>query len=159
MDMDIEESSQHFNRQDTSLSSVGSSNIVPVDDAHPFDLEAYISQYKGPQAILDRLIHIIPRCPSIALNAVQIALQQIPKLRDMSMYRGLMNAYTQAVKNANNQLPPPNEVLPFDQKWLDETIAKNKSEKIKLEVELKTYTSNMIKESIRVRLYHFIQSI
>ena len=33
---------------------------------------------------------------------------------------------------------------------MDEAIAKNQSERTKLEVELKTYTNNMIKESIRV---------
>lgn len=48
-------------------------------------------------------------------------------------------------------LPNPLEIAQLDTKWVDEITAKNQSEKVKLEVELKTYTNNMIKESIRVR--------
>lgn len=40
----------------------------------------------------------------------------------------------------------------MDQKWVDETNMRNQGERSKLEVELKTYSSNMIKESIRVRI-------
>lgn len=43
------------------------------------------------------------------------------------------------------------EIPPLDTKWVEETVSKNQSERVKLEVELKTYTNNMIKESIRVR--------
>jgi COP9 signalosome complex subunit 1 len=45
------------------------------------------------------------------------------------------------------------EVAQVDTRWADEIMAKNHAEKMKLEVELKTYTNNMIKESIRVRLF------
>jgi COP9 signalosome complex subunit 1 len=38
----------------------------------------------------------------------------------------------------------------LDQKWIEETLAKNQAERMKLEMELKTYSNNMIKESIRV---------
>jgi COP9 signalosome complex subunit 1 len=44
------------------------------------------------------------------------------------------------------------DVAQVDTRWADEAISKNQAEKMKLEVELKTYTNNMIKESIRVRL-------
>jgi COP9 signalosome complex subunit 1 len=40
--------------------------------------------------------------------------------------------------------------LTFDQEWIDTVTTQNQSERMKLEVELKTYTNNMIKESIRV---------
>lgn len=43
------------------------------------------------------------------------------------------------------------QIVQLNTKWADEMTAKNAAEKIKLEVELKTYTINMIKESIRVR--------
>jgi COP9 signalosome complex subunit 1 len=42
------------------------------------------------------------------------------------------------------------EIAQLDTKWVDEVTNKNTSEKVKLEVELKTYMNNMIKESIRV---------
>lgn len=48
------------------------------------------------------------------------------------------------------QLPNPLEIAQLDTKWVDEVTAKNQSDRVKLEVELKTYTNNMIKESIRV---------
>lgn len=35
-------------------------------------------------------------------------------------------------------------------KWADEVFAKTTAERVKLELELKTYSNNMIKESIRV---------
>ena len=45
------------------------------------------------------------------------------------------------------------ELAELDVKWADETIAKNQADRVKLEVELKTYSNNMIKESIRVRFF------
>ena len=39
----------------------------------------------------------------------------------------------------------------MDPTWLEQVTTRNQSERVKLEVELKTYTNNMIKESIRVR--------
>jgi COP9 signalosome complex subunit 1 len=50
-------------------------------------------------------------------------------------------------------LPNPMEVEQVDTQWADKIMSKNQAEKMKLEVELKTYTNNMIKESIRVRLF------
>lgn len=45
------------------------------------------------------------------------------------------------------------DIAQLDTNWADETLAKNQAERTKLEVELKTYTNNMIKESIRVRIF------
>lgn len=47
-------------------------------------------------------------------------------------------------------LPNALEIAQLDTKWVDEITNKNMSEKVRLEVELKTYMNNMIKESIRV---------
>lgn len=41
--------------------------------------------------------------------------------------------------------------MEVDTAWIEEVSKKNVVERTKLEVELKTYTNNMIKESIRVR--------
>ena len=97
---------------------------------------------------MDRLVYIINICPSLAVPALQLAAQHIFKTRDVDLYRNTTGAYD--VMAANAQLPPAAEVAPLDQAWYDEWTSKNLAERSRLEVELKTYTSNMIKESIRV---------
>ena len=93
-------------------------------------------------------MYIINVCPTLAVPALQLAVQHIFKTRDVDLYRNVAGAYDVAA--ANSQLPPAAEVAPLNQAWYDEWSSKNLSEKTRLEVELKTYTSNMIKESIRV---------
>ncbi|KAG5651159.1 hypothetical protein H0H81_009651 [Sphagnurus paluster] len=124
---------------------------APVDDAHPFDLEGYISNYSGRTAI-DRLIHITQTCPTIAPEAFQLAVQHVHQSRDPGLYQQLLTAYEQTAANADLPAPLPNamELAPLDTVWADETMTKNQAEKVKLEVELKTYSNNMIKESIRM---------
>lgn len=97
---------------------------------------------------MDRLVHIIEICPALAVPALQLAAQHIFKTRDVDLYRQATGTYDNIAANA--QLPPATEVAPLDQAWYDEWTSKNLSERTRLEVELKTYTSNMIKESIRV---------
>ncbi|KAK0447207.1 26S proteasome subunit RPN7-domain-containing protein [Armillaria borealis] len=122
---------------------------VPVDDVHPFDLESYISNYSGRTAV-DRLTHIIQLCPTIAVEAFHLAIQHIHQSRDPSQYQGLVTAYEQAHANANGSLPPISEFSTLSARWIDETLARNQSDRLKLEMELKTYSNNMIKESIRM---------
>lgn len=98
---------------------------------------------------MDRLVYIINLCPSLAVQALQLATQHIFKTRDVDLYRSAANAYDIVAIHA--QLPPAAEIAPLDQVWYDEWTSKNLAERSRLEVELKTYTSNMIKESIRVR--------
>lgn len=47
-------------------------------------------------------------------------------------------------------LPEVSEVAQLDPNWVEDTTKRNQTEKMKLEVELKTYANNMIKESQRV---------
>lgn len=69
------------------------------------------------------------------------------------MYQSLLQAYEQAAYNVEGgSFPNPMELAELDTKWMDETLLKNQADRAKLEVELKTYSNNMIKESIRVRL-------
>jgi COP9 signalosome complex subunit 1 len=42
------------------------------------------------------------------------------------------------------------EIAPLDVGWVEEVTNTNQADKSKLEVELRNYSSNMIKESIRV---------
>jgi COP9 signalosome complex subunit 1 len=68
------------------------------------------------------------------------------------LYQQVLSAYEGLSAIPDLHLPNPMDVAQVDTRWVDETMAKNQAEKMKLEVELKTYTNNMIKESIRVRL-------
>ncbi|KAH8112809.1 26S proteasome subunit RPN7-domain-containing protein [Phellopilus nigrolimitatus] len=115
---------------------------VVVDDAHPFDLEAYIAGYSGMTAIY-RLLHILERCPTLANATFQLAIQRIKAGRDVAFYRALVNLY-------NVVLPEGADFIEVDDAWSEAVMAANTNERNKLEVELKTYQSNMIKESIRM---------
>jgi COP9 signalosome complex subunit 1 len=63
----------------------------------------------------------------------------------------VQSAYDSVRSSQALGLPPFSEVVDVDQKWIEQTTSKNQNERQKLEVELKNYTNNMIKESIRVR--------
>lgn len=171
MDIDTDEVVQSSSSQQPSKSNK-KQTIAPVDDAHPFDLDSYISNYSGKvlfdqfhnvkfislnhpgRTAIDRLIHIIATCPSIAAEAFNLALQHIHQSRDPSLYQTVLSAYEQAaLSNPDLHLLPADSIATLDTQWADEVMLKNQAERTKLEVELKTYTNNMIKESIRVSSY------
>jgi COP9 signalosome complex subunit 1 len=89
--------------------------------------------------------------PSIAAEAFQLCVQHIHQSRDPSLYQNLLHAYEQVPTTSGAALPNPMELAELDTKWADEVLARNQADRVKLEVELKTYSNNMIKESIRVR--------
>jgi COP9 signalosome complex subunit 1 len=156
MDIDISEDIPQTS------SSTARKLVVPVDDAHPFDLDAYISNYTGivkhphyhciaytfrtGRTAVDRLIHIIAICPSIAVQTFHVAVQYIHQLRDPNLYQTALTALEQSLGQQAENIP--DDVL--DPKWIDDVVARNQAERLKLDVELKTYSNNMIKESIRV---------
>ncbi|KAF8551847.1 hypothetical protein OG21DRAFT_1512235 [Imleria badia] len=122
----------------------------PVDDAHPFDLDAYIASYTGRTAV-DRLLVITASCPAIAPQALKLAFNHIYRLRDPSLVQAALAAYASAIALPEGQgLPSAGDVVVVDTAWVEEVTKKNVAERTKLEVELKTYTNNMIKESIRM---------
>lgn len=137
-------------------------NVV-IDDQHPFDLEVYISQYSGkisstrhpnrkpipqfPQlgrAAIKRLRFIADECEQLAPRALQLAVELLTHTRDIALYQATVQDF--------NSRPGTRDVIPQDTEWVENTSKSNTREKDKLETELKTYSSNMIKESIRVRL-------
>jgi COP9 signalosome complex subunit 1 len=99
-------------------------------------------------------MHIMAVCPALAAEAFVLCVQHIHQSRDPALYQTLLQTYEQVANanaNADVALPNPMELAELDTKWADEVLAKTTAERTKLEVELKTYTNNMIKESIRVR--------
>ncbi|KAJ7028669.1 26S proteasome subunit RPN7-domain-containing protein [Mycena alexandri] len=146
MDVDIPEETA---QSSTQYRDSRRPNLVIVDDQHPFDLDGYIANYTGRTAI-DRLIHIISTCPTLAPEAFQLAVQHIHQSRDPSLYQQVMSAYDHVSSASDAPLPTGMDLASIDTKWADEMMAKNQAERSKLEVELKTYSNNMIKESIRM---------
>ncbi|KAG9019372.1 hypothetical protein FRB90_003476 [Tulasnella sp. 427] len=129
---------------------------VVVDENHPFDLDAYLASYtdlffnEGRTAYL-RAVFIAQRCPSLAQQAYQFALANLLQGTDVQSYITTISSY--------NALPGVPQV-PQDQAWIDKTSGNNTNERARLEVDLKNYSANMIKESVRLshrelgRYYH-----
>jgi COP9 signalosome complex subunit 1 len=155
MDVDpVEEVEMAYHGSQTEASSSRAYGAVFIDDAHPFDLETYISGYSG-RAAIDRLIYIISLSPSLAPQAFKRAFQllTVPTQRDTDYYKTILGTYDNVSSRPAVRLPPLDELLPDHSpylSWVDETNERNNAEYRKLEVELKTYTGNMIKESIRM---------
>ncbi|KZT64455.1 PCI-domain-containing protein [Daedalea quercina L-15889] len=122
---------------------------LAVDEAHPFELEIISSGYSGRSAV-ERYIQVISQCPSLALPAFQAALELVLQMSDTTLYRAVVTSYEQTAIASNGELPPLADVHQLNQHWLDDMKQKNQAQRVKLETELKTYTSNMIKESIRM---------
>ncbi|KAI6100909.1 26S proteasome subunit RPN7-domain-containing protein [Pisolithus croceorrhizus] len=124
--------------------------VFTIDDDHPFDLDACIAPYTG-RTIIDRLVAIIIQCPSIAPHALSLAFQRLYRLRDPSLLNTVISAYESVLGTQEGKgLPPVANVVSVDMEWVEDVTKRNIAERTKLEVELKTYTNNMIKESIRM---------
>ena len=104
---------------------------------------------------MDRLINIISLSSSLAPQAFKRAFQLLvaPTQRDTEYYKAILGTYESISSRPGVRLPPVEELLPDHSPylaWVEETNERNNAERRKLEVELKTYTGNMIKESIRM---------
>jgi COP9 signalosome complex subunit 1 len=176
MDVDpIEEVEMEYygaTQTEASSSRVAATWSIVVNDAHPFDLDAYISGYSGNDCIflfhpvrwvdatsgrtaLDRLIYIITHSPTLAPQALNRSLQYLmaPTQRDTGLYEVILSAYKTTASQPGTELPSLEVLIPDHTPflaWIEETNERNSAERRKLEVELKTYTGNMIKESIRM---------
>ncbi|KAF8336548.1 26S proteasome subunit RPN7-domain-containing protein [Cantharellus anzutake] len=118
------------------------STTVVIDEDHPFDLDGYISQYRVGRNAIRRLRYIAEECPQLAIPALTRALYLLRQTYDVNQYQLVYQAYA--------SYNYPNEGIPYDQAWVEDTQARNTSDRERLDTELKTYTSNMIKESIRM---------
>ncbi|KAF9237124.1 hypothetical protein BU15DRAFT_88846 [Melanogaster broomeanus] len=95
----------------------------PVDDAHPFDLDAYISSYTGRTA-----------------QALKLAFTHLYRLRDPSLLQVAISGYETAASLPEGQgLPPVGDVVIVDTQWIDEVTKKNMAERTKLEESIRTY--------------------
>jgi len=104
---------------------------------------------------MDRLIHIISLSPMLAPQAFKRALQllTVPTQRDPEYYKVILGTYESVATRQGTRIPPLEELLPDHTpflSWIEQTTERNNAERRKLEVELKTYTGNVLKESIRM---------
>ncbi|RHZ56299.1 hypothetical protein Glove_402g51 [Diversispora epigaea] len=117
---------------------------IVVDSPNNLDLESYISNYKGHTKV-DRLLFIAKRCPQLQIDAYKLALQE---LRDNSLDHTRYNAAASKLNEVLAAQGYPSYSI--DLNWVDSTQKRAKSLLERLEVELKNYKNNLIKESIRM---------
>ncbi|CEL53360.1 COP9 signalosome complex subunit 1 OS=Arabidopsis thaliana GN=CSN1 PE=1 SV=2 [Rhizoctonia solani AG-1 IB] len=115
---------------------------ITVDDQHPFDLELFISSYKG-QAAIKRLRFIAAHSTTLQADALRLAIEQVKAANiDVNLYHQLVIEY--------NALPSVHKQITPDQDWMAKVKGTKDAEGDRLQVELKTYTTNLIKESTRM---------
>ncbi|KAH7140634.1 26S proteasome subunit RPN7-domain-containing protein [Dactylonectria macrodidyma] len=116
-------------------------NGVIVKDQPKLDLDLYLQNYTG-RTRYDRLI-LIGKCSvSLCVDALKAAVAEAKAGSDVSRYREAWDCI---------RLAAPNEPeAQRDDAWIENTDRTNKLETARLELELKGYKNNLIKESIRM---------
>ncbi|MCJ1429482.1 hypothetical protein MMC29_007396, partial [Sticta canariensis] len=112
-----------------------------VKDPPKLDLDAYIANYKG-KTRLDRLLLIGSSSTYLCLEALKAAIAESKLGKDVGRY-------DIAVSTLQEIAPGDPDAIP-DLGWLDSTTKQVKAETDRLELELKGYKNNLIKESIRM---------
>ncbi|KAI1828418.1 26S proteasome subunit RPN7-domain-containing protein [Xylaria intraflava] len=114
---------------------------VIVKEVPKFDLELYISNYKG-RTRLNRLLLIGQCSVPLCLDALKYAVLEAKKGKDVQRYREALDCL---------RVAGPNEPeARFDDAWVHATEKSNKNLTHQLEAELKGYKNNLVKESIRI---------
>ncbi|ORY82347.1 26S proteasome subunit RPN7-domain-containing protein [Leucosporidium creatinivorum] len=135
--------------------------IVRVEPDSPFELDQVANSYEGRSKI-NRLLYIANSAPALAGPALTQALSTIKETTlDVSLYEQAFHLYRQtisAIQAGENTSPlavawyesvKGNEVG-LDRVWMEAARKEGQSTMDKLEVELKGYSTNLIKESIRM---------
>ncbi|KAK8974291.1 hypothetical protein V6N11_034657 [Hibiscus sabdariffa] len=123
------------------LSSTTTRRNRPIISGEPLDIEAYAGLYTGRTKI-NRLIFIASHCdnPAMELEALRMASDEIKKGENTQLYR-------EVVQKIEGRLGPNYEM---DTAWCSMIELKAEQRKEKLESELNSYRTNLIKESIRM---------
>ena len=95
------------------------------------------------RARLERLLYIGDNCPPLASEAFRLAVKQF---RESTIDA---NGYVNAVERLRSVQPNIPEAQ-LDSAWVSETLLQNRRKTDKLELELKSYKTNLIKESVRM---------
>lgn len=109
---------------------------VIINEDDPFDLKSYVEPYNDRRRI-ERLLFVARSCPALRVQAYKAALNSI---KQCSLdYRLFLEVLVECKE------------LDWDESWAEDAKAKQENGLEKLDVELKNYQNNLIKESIRVR--------
>ncbi|CAD6892517.1 unnamed protein product [Tilletia laevis] len=122
---------------------------VMIGAGDPFDWEAYIANYQGRTKI-QRLTYIASRSPPLRIATAEAAAELYKNLTaDVSGYQHAM-----LLRNTNpdpgQSLLPATQRASVDSAWIKGTQDRAKVKMERLELELRQYTNNLIKESIRM---------
>lgn len=101
------------------------------------DLDAYSQNYSSV-AKIERLLFIAGCCPPLRIDALTLALAEI-----QSTF--LIEKYQDTVQKLNQEKPTD-----LDLEWISKKSLEATKEQTRLEQELSSYKSNLIKESIRI---------
>ncbi|XP_058104811.1 COP9 signalosome complex subunit 1 [Magnolia sinica] len=129
---------------DNTTDGIDNSNrIKPIMSSEQMDVEAYAGLYTGRTKIM-RLLFIADQCngsnQAMQLEALRMAYDEIKKGENSQLHRDV-------VAKINGRLGP---AYGLDQAWADSIDRRAEQRKEKLENELNSYRTNLIKESIRM---------
>ncbi|EST08794.1 Proteasome component (PCI) domain protein [Kalmanozyma brasiliensis GHG001] len=132
--------------------SSSSANIsltnVPIIPGESFDWEAYTSAYTG-QARAQRLMYIAQHCPSLRQTCSKAAAEYVKEhTRDVAAYQAMITTHN--TEPETGDLLPASQRIAADSEWIQSTQQRNNAEREKLELEMRNYQNNLIKESIRM---------
>ncbi|KAH6661391.1 26S proteasome subunit RPN7-domain-containing protein [Truncatella angustata] len=125
----------------TYFTAMDNQGNVIVRETPKLDLELYISNYRG-RTRFERLLLVGQSSVPLAVDALKAAVLEAKRGRDTQRYRNAWEAIRIAA--------PTEPEAQWDQSWLDRTNQSNKTEAHRLDVELKGYKNNLIRESIRI---------
>ncbi|KAI8834300.1 26S proteasome subunit RPN7-domain-containing protein [Chytridium lagenaria] len=107
------------------------------------DIEGYVSGYSGFQRSCD--LNSLRKCAHLQIDALKLALEETKK---STLSTAKYNHIYQTLHALLSSLGSPQVDADLD--WLDTTSRHVRTQLEKLEVELKDYKNNLIKESIRM---------
>ena len=115
-----------------------------------FNLEAYICKYAGhtKTARLVFIANCAKETPQLQKDAYQLALSTLKAGTNMSMYQSVAAESSALFETAQ-----------FDEAAFEATEKKCNQVQERLEVELNSYKTNLMKENIRVRIYSVSSSM
>lgn len=121
---------------------------VRLGPSDSFDWEAYSAQYPG-HARAQRLMYIATHCPPLRNTCSKAAMDHIKETsRDVSAYQAMVTVHNTEPETGN--LIPASQRISADAEWIQSTQQRNNAEREKLELEMRNYQNNLIKESIRM---------
>ncbi|KAG1675709.1 COP9 signalosome complex subunit 1 [Nymphon striatum] len=119
-------------------------------DNPTLDLESYAANF-SKLGKLYRLMYIADHCPTLSLEGLRMAFAEVQKTFNVSLYQTIHRKLTEAaaISNLPDVTGTSLNIPPIDSTWIEVNSKKAALKLEKLDIDLKNYKSNSIKESIR----------